>query len=48
MFKDYILPVLLVVAGLIVYDMVFKKLLKIGSYEENYELDSNGQIMKVA
>lgn len=37
MFKEYILPVLIVVAGMVLYNLVVSKLLNM-NYEENYEV----------
>lgn len=48
MIKDYLIPVLIVVAGLIVYNMLVKKFLP-ASFEENYEVNSaTGEIMRAA
>lgn len=47
MIKDYLIPVLIVVAGLIVYNMLVKKFLP-ANFEENFEVDANGNMLKVA
>lgn len=48
MFDRYILPVLIVVAGLVVYNMVFKKLLKLDTYDDSYEVTKDGRVVNMA
>lgn len=48
MFDKYLLPVLIVVAGLIVYNMVFKKLLKLDTYDDSYEVTKDGRVVNMA
>ncbi len=46
--KEYIMPILIVVAGLIVYNLLVKKFLP-ANFEENFEVDAEtGRILKVA
>lgn len=35
--KEYLFPILMVIAGLVLYHMFVAKALNIGSYEEAYE-----------
>lgn len=48
MFDRYILPVLIVVAGLIVYNMIAKKLLKLDTFDDSYEVTPDGRVVNMA
>ena len=47
MIKEYVMPILIVVAGLVVYNLLVKKFLP-ANFEENFEVDANGRVLKVA
>lgn len=38
--KEYLFPVLMVIAGLVLYHMFVAKALNIGSYEESYSREA--------
>lgn len=43
MIKEYLVPVLIIVAALVVYNMVAKKLLNLSTFDDSYDVVSDGQ-----